>query len=160
MNMKEMFLEDQSNAHLNNNELPLLDLNNINNNNNINITNNLLQNTEYNTLGLASTNSMFITNQHNFEYVLQDFNVRDINSLKTTIGLQTFGYFFLGFAFVSGLMYIYAVFLSKLLPLTGFSWFDVIAKDHFFIYFIPLAIIPSYIIIYLNWLTINHFKQN
>ena len=63
--------------------------------------------------------------------------------------------------FVSiGCLFIYAAFISKLLPDTNNSFLDSIKHDYYFCYLIPLSILPTYSVLYLNWLAMRHFEQN
>ncbi len=59
-----------------------------------------------------------------------------------------------------GVVFVYAAFLSKLLPDTGNFFIDFFKYDYYFCYLIPLSILPTYIIIYINWMAMRHFEQN
>jgi hypothetical protein len=37
---------------------------------------------------------------------------------------------------------------------------DFIKYDEYFCYLLPLSILPTYLILYLNWLAMRHFEQN
>jgi phosphatidylinositol N-acetylglucosaminyltransferase subunit Y len=54
----------------------------------------------------------------------------------------------------------FAAFISKLLPPTGNSILDLIRDDHFYCYLVPLTILPTYSIIYLNWLSLRIFEHS
>jgi len=64
--------------------------------------------------------------------------------------------FFIGI----GCLFVYAAFISKLLPDTNNYVLDFIKHDYYFCYLIPLSILPTYAVIYLNWLAMKHFEQN
>jgi len=59
-----------------------------------------------------------------------------------------------------GVLYVYAAFVSKLLPVTGIFLLDWIRQDTYFCYLIPLALPTSYIFIYVNWLSLRVFENN
>ena len=57
-------------------------------------------------------------------------------------------------------VYIYAAFISKLLPDSGVWILDMLKKDSYFCYLIPLLVLPTYIVVYLNWLCMQIFQHN
>ena len=59
-----------------------------------------------------------------------------------------------------GMLYLYAAFISKLLPETGIFMLDWIKQDTYFCYLIPLALPTSYVFIYVNWLAMRVFENN
>ena len=59
-----------------------------------------------------------------------------------------------------GIAFLYAVLLSKYMPDTGIMVIDAIKYDHYFCYLIPLLILPTYLAIYLNWLSMKLFQYN
>lgn len=76
---------------------------------------------------------------------------------------QNVGFYGLLITFVFatiGAIFFYTALISKLLPDTGNSVLDFIKYDYYFCYLLPLAIIPTYMVIYLNWLAMRHFEQN
>ncbi len=84
------------------------------------------------------------------------------NNSKVTLhpNLSLYGYFMV-FAFsILGFCFIYGAFISKLLPDSQYSFINVIKDDYYFCYLLPLAILPTYLIIYFNWLAFTHFQQN
>jgi hypothetical protein len=70
------------------------------------------------------------------------------------------GYVLLLFSLSFGGAFLYASIISKALPDSGIYLIDAIKYDYYFCYLIPLAIIPTFLVIYLNWLTVSHFVQN
>src|SRR5262245_27809057 len=73
---------------------------------------------------------------------------------------QVVGYGLLVIALGFGFLFLYGVLFSKLMPVTGISVLDAIRNDYYFCYLIPLSIVPTFAVIYLNWLAISHFVQN
>ena len=59
-----------------------------------------------------------------------------------------------------GIVFIYSALIAKMLPDSGNSVLDFIKYDYYFCYLIPLSIIPTYMVVYLNWLAMRHFEQN
>lgn len=59
-----------------------------------------------------------------------------------------------------GLLFIYSAFLSKLLPDTGYWILDSMKHDCYYCYLIPLLLLPTYIIIWLNWISSQIFEHN
>lgn len=91
-------------------------------------------------LGIRNTNKMKLSNRNN---------------------LEVYGYLMVfGFA-CFGIIFLYSAIISKLLPdFESFPILNAIKHDYYFCYLIPLAILPTYSIIYLNWLAMRHFEQN
>jgi len=56
------------------------------------------------------------------------------------------------------MFYIYAAFFSKLLPATGHALLDAVRDDHFYCFLLPLCALPTYLILYLNWLSMRVFE--
>lgn len=61
---------------------------------------------------------------------------------------------------VLGSCLLYAALLSKLLPRTGNVFLDAVKDDQYYCYFVPLAILPTYLVLYLNWLSLTYFINN
>jgi hypothetical protein len=84
------------------------------------------------------------------------------NNSKITLhpNIHLYGYFMV-FAFSAlGICFIYGAFISKLLPESQYSILKVIKDDYYFCYLFPLAILPTCLIIYFNWLAFTHFVHN
>ena len=56
--------------------------------------------------------------------------------------------------------FIYCAFISKLLPATGHWLLDSIKNDYYYCYLVPLTIVPTFIVVYLNWLSMKFFENN
>lgn len=59
-----------------------------------------------------------------------------------------------------GVLFIYSAFLSKLMPDTGIFVVDFMKRDYYFCYLLPLMLLPTYIVVYINWLAMKFFKNN
>lgn len=59
-----------------------------------------------------------------------------------------------------GVVFTYAAFASKLMPDSGIFVLDFIKRDYYFCYLIPLMMLPTYIVVYINWLAMKIFKNN
>ncbi len=94
------------------------------------------------------------------EDFIKELKIRSIN--KTAIHAQSafYGYCIIFTAVFVAILFIYSAFLAKLLPHTGYVILDSIKDDYYFCYLVPLTILPTYLIIYLNWLAMRHFEQN
>lgn len=90
------------------------------------------------------------------ELGLRRYHRIQINTTKS----KWIGSLLLIFSISFGLIFIYAAIISKLLPETGIGILDAIKNDEYFCYLIPLSIIPTYAVIYLNWVAITHFTHN
>lgn len=50
------------------------------------------------------------------------------------------------------LFYLYAAIFSKMMPPTGIFILNAIREDEYFCFLIPLLILPTFLVVYLNWL--------
>ncbi len=86
--------------------------------------------------------------------------MRHFGKLSLPKNIDFYGLAMTYFFSILGIVYIYTAFLSKLLPDTGYEFIDFFKYDYYFCYLFPLAIIPTYMVVYLNWLAMRHFEQN
>lgn len=98
-------------------------------------------------LGLGETN-------------FQSLGLRHFGRLAPPKNIDYYGYATTCFFATIGIIYLYTALVSKLLPDTGYFILDFFKHDFYFCYLIPLSIIPTYAVIYLNWLAMRHFEQN
>lgn len=94
------------------------------------------------------------------EASFQKLGLRHFGRLSAPTNIDYYGSAVTVFFGAIGLLFIYAAFLSKLQPDTGISYVDFFKYDYYFCYLIPLSILPTYIIIYINWVAMRHFEQN
>lgn len=92
--------------------------------------------------------------------LFRSLQLRELQKLALTDRQILQGYCITAFFFFIGVLYIYAAFVSKFLPDTGNTVIDAVKYDQFFCYLVPLSILPTYAVIYLNWLAMKHFEQN
>jgi len=57
-------------------------------------------------------------------------------------------------------LYLYCAIVSKYLPDTDYYILNLIKYDYYYCYMIPLSIIPTYFVYYLNWLCISLLESN
>ena len=57
-------------------------------------------------------------------------------------------------------VFIYAAFISKLMPPSDNAYLNAIQNDSYFCFLIPLVVLPTYVVIYLNWLSMRFFEHN
>ena len=96
----------------------------------------------------------------------------DLNAKFKSLGLRTMhtadysryegavGFLLIITSSLLGLAYFYAAVLSKLLPHTGNFYLDAIKEDNYYCYLVPLAILPTYLIFYVNWLCMSLYESN
>jgi hypothetical protein len=56
--------------------------------------------------------------------------------------------------------YIYSAFISKKLLSKNLMFLEVIRADSYYCYLLPNMILPTVVIIYLNWLSMRIFENN
>jgi hypothetical protein len=61
---------------------------------------------------------------------------------------------------IVGTVFVYWAFISKFMPVTGVALLDSMSSDHYFCYLFPLMIIPTVMVIYINWLSMRFFESN
>jgi hypothetical protein len=91
---------------------------------------------------------------------LKELGIRNIARVSQPANIEQYGYAITTFFAFFGGFFFYAAFISKIAPDFGNSVIIFFKNDYYFCYLVPLAIIPSYLIIYLNWLAMRHFEQN
>ena len=94
------------------------------------------------------------------EELFRTLRLRHLGKLHFGAYTQILGYVLLIVPVLFLCTFIYAVYLSKMIPITGISMLDAIKEDHYFCYLIPLTVLPTTIVIYINWLAFSHFQQN
>ena len=57
-------------------------------------------------------------------------------------------------------VYLYAAVISKLVPYSGITILDNFKDDCYYCFAIPLALLPTLLILYLNWLSIKLYESN
>ena len=89
-------------------------------------------------------------------------NLRDFrnNEPQSNLSYEVPAYFVIVLATVFLIVFIYASFISAFLPDFGVPVLDNLKNDQYYIYLLPTMILPTYIIIYLNWLSIKMFVHN
>ena len=107
-----------------------------------------------------STSLTDISTQDNNEGLFEELGLRHLGKLKTPSNATCYGYSILVIVFLLSLAYIYAGILSKLLPYSGVELLDAVKEDVYFCHLAPLILLPTLIMIYLNWLSFEHFRQN
>lgn len=109
-----------------------------------------------------------VSRRFNFEMQEED---EHLELLFENLGLRHFGKMQLQpnlfaahtFLFVSifvGVLFSYSAFISKLMPDTGILVLDFMKHDYYFCYLFPLMLLPTYIVVYINWLAMKFFKNN
>ena len=94
------------------------------------------------------------------EDLFKELSLRRYSQMRITPSIRLFGYGLICSSIAFGVIFLYAILVAKLMPDTGYKILDWVKSDRYFCYLIPLAILPTYAIIYLNWLSITHFVRN
>jgi phosphatidylinositol glycan anchor class Y biosynthesis protein len=94
------------------------------------------------------------------EEEFKNLGLRHFGRMQVPQGIGNYGRLITIGSIAIGLVFLYTALLSKLLPDTGFPAIDFIKHDYYFCYLLPLSIVPTYMVIYLNWLAMRHFEQN
>ena len=64
-------------------------------------------------------------------------------------------------AILSLVVYIYAAFVTKMLgPDSQLPFASILKNDFYYCYLIPLTLLPTYFVLYLNWLSMQYFESN
>ena len=109
----------------------------------------------------ASKNPKDITtSQDSTEDLFEELGLRHLGKLQTPTNATCRGFFILVTVLLLAIVYIYAGLISKLLPYSGNEVLDAVKDDVYFCYLIPLILLPTLVMIYLNWLSFEHFRQN
>ena len=58
------------------------------------------------------------------------------------------------------LLFLYAGFVSKVLPPTGVSLLDAMRDDWFYCYLVPMVGPTTFIAVYMNWVAMKFFRHN
>lgn len=94
------------------------------------------------------------------ELLFTELGLRNLGRMTLPQHIKFTGFFIITLSSVLLLLFIYGAFGSKLLPESGNPFLDAIKYDFYFCYLLPLSILPTLLIIYLNWLAMKHFEQN
>lgn len=97
----------------------------------------------------------------NLERLFQSLGLRHLGrKIKIKSSLKHYILFVASIVFF--LLYVYAAFISKALPdsYTDNWILDAIRRDSYICYLIPLMILPTFMVIYLNWLAMKFFESN
>ena len=98
--------------------------------------------------------------QGSTEDFFQELGLRNIGKIQTPSNATCQGIVILLCVVTFGSVYLYAAIISKILPDSGFPVLDIVKEDTYFCYLAPLILLPTVIMIYLNWLSFEHFRQN
>jgi len=103
-----------------------------------------------------------LQSERDLEHLLDKLHVRRISS----ISLKDFNYIeqkcrlTILFSILAGSIYFYAAFISKLTPYTGYLILDAMKDDYYVCYLLPLMILPTIVVVYLEWLSMTFFQHN
>lgn len=102
------------------------------------------------------------TNLHrrNNEELFIFLGLRSQDKLQYGSNAAFHGYLLIVGSSLLGVLFLYAAFISKLLPDTGNYILDAVKYDKYFCFLLPLLLIPTSLMIFVNWLAMKHFEQN
>jgi hypothetical protein len=93
------------------------------------------------------------------ELVFKRLDLRNIHHIKPSKNLYL-ACNLVAISIIAGILYIYAAFVSKLLPDTGYWILDFIKHDYYYCYLVPLLLLPTYAVIWLNWIASQIYEHN
>jgi hypothetical protein len=99
------------------------------------------------------------TEEENVELLFKNLGLRNFGKMPLQPSLCLSYTILILFTFI-GVSFFYAAFLSKLMPDAGIYFLDFIKHDYYFCYLLPLMIIPTYVVVYINWLAMKFFENN
>eukprot|EP01039_Chlorochromonas_danica_P004956 gene4956-5439_t len=94
------------------------------------------------------------------EDLFKELRIRSLGPVQLSASLQVKGWLLAACSLAFALAFLYASILSKMLPYSGLRLLDAIKDDQYFCFLVPLLVLPTGLIIYLNWLAMSHFQQN
>lgn len=53
----------------------------------------------------------------------------------------------------------YTIMVAKFIPMTGVPLLDFFREDHYFCYLLPLTFVPTFALLYFNWITLELYKH-
>ena len=95
----------------------------------------------------------------NLEMLFENLGLRHFGKMSLQPNLCV-AYTLIFVSIFFGVSFVYAAFISKLMPDTGVLVLDAIKGDFYFCYLFPLLLLPTYIVVYINWLAMKFFKNN
>mmetsp|Transcript_4747 Transcript_4747/g.7073 ORF Transcript_4747/g.7073 Transcript_4747/m.7073 type:complete len:125 (+) Transcript_4747:1-375(+) len=104
-------------------------------------------------------NKILLRREANEEF-FDELGLRHYGKLQFHPNSTCHGYFIIVLVIILAVLYFYAAILSKILPPTGIASLDCIKNDVYFCYLAPLILLPTVFMIYVNWLSFEHYRQN
>ena len=95
----------------------------------------------------------------NLELLFENLGLRHFGKMQLQPNLCVARTFLFISIFI-GVLFSYSAFISKLMPDTGILVLDFMKHDYYFCYLFPLMLLPTYIVVYINWLAMKFFKNN
>ena len=92
--------------------------------------------------------------------LLRRYGVRDADGGSGQGSLFLLAALVLTLSATAALLFLYAILLSKLMPDTGIGLLDHVKHDQYFCYLLPLSVLPTYLFVYVNWLSLAYFQHN
>jgi hypothetical protein len=105
---------------------------------------------------------MINTSDKSLEEILENLGIRRIDKIQISDfpSLQKVCRAIALLSVIGFVLFVYSALVSKCLPDTGVYIVDAVKYDYYFCYLIPLMILPTYIVIYLQWLSMKMFEYN
>ena len=92
--------------------------------------------------------------------LLRRLGVREADGGSGQTSLFLLSVAILSLSAVTALVFLYAIVVSKFMPNTGVYLLDYIKHDQYFCFLLPLSVLPTYLYIYVNWLSLTYFRHN
>lgn len=94
------------------------------------------------------------------ERFFHSLRLRNISKIVFHYDSKLSCYILILFSVFMASMFFYASVVSKFMPDTGIEEIDFIKYDRHYCYLIPMLILPTYVFLYFNWLSIQIFENN
>ena len=111
--------------------------------------------------GSRSANDDSDSDREGIEELLRTIKVRQLDKIDANSFpfLVQKCYFIIITLTILGAVYFYSAIISKFMPDTGYFILDAVKYDNYFCYLIPLMILPTLIVVYLQWLSMTLFQH-
>jgi phosphatidylinositol glycan anchor class Y biosynthesis protein len=88
------------------------------------------------------------------------FNLRNYHHFQIGSNAKYYGFLIASLSIIVAIVSLYAIIFSKFSPDFEIKYLDSIKQDHYFCYLVPLTLLPTVVVIYLNWFAMRLFEQN
>lgn len=94
------------------------------------------------------------------EKSIKKLSLRNFEESPDPLGMLCASYAIIAVSCIFLMAFLFVAIVSKVLPEQELEPLRAIQADHYFCYLVPLAILPTYFVVYCNWLAMKFFEQN